>query len=134
VEKLLQKHKLKVTPAREAILKLFSYDCKPLSAEDIAQRFTNKQINLVTVYRTLATFEKAGILKQVDLRKDAISYELTNHHHHHIVCVRCGIMETFELCGIGKISKDVLKHSKQFKEVKEHSLELFGVCRTCTKR
>jgi Fur family ferric uptake transcriptional regulator len=73
-------------------------------------------------------------LKRVDLRKGSAYYELNSaHHHHHVVCTACGEIEGFELCGVEKLSKEVLAKSKKFKSVSAHSLELFGVCESCSK-
>ena len=92
-------------------------------------------INEATVYRTLSSFEEKGIIKRVDLRKDSLYYELSSaHHHHHIVCTGCGTIEDFESCQIEKVSDKVLSQSSKFSIIKEHSLELFGVCNTCTKK
>ena len=88
--KLLTEAKLRTTPAREAILQLFSAGCGPLNAEDVYVKVKNKKINLVTVYRTLGLLEKANILKRVDLHSESVHYELASHHHHHLVCMNCG--------------------------------------------
>ncbi len=130
---LLRERKLKVTPARTAILAAFSANCGPLSAELVSKKLKQKEINLVTVYRTLEAFEKLGILKRVDLHQDSVHYELTDHHHHHIVCTTCGHIEEFEACGIEGFAHTVLKHSPTFKKIDQHSLELFGICNTCVK-
>lgn len=90
-----------------------------------------KKTNLVTVYRTLATFETAGILRRVDLHKDSVFYELAEHHHHHIVCTDCGTVESFEDCDIKSVTKNALARSSKFDSVSSHSLEFFGVCRSC---
>jgi Fur family ferric uptake transcriptional regulator len=129
---ILKDHKLKVTPARIHILELFSEHCKPMNVEDIAKKLHGADV--VTVYRTLQTFEKLKIVQQVDLRKGSVFYELTDHHHHHIVCTDCGKVEEFELCVVPEIEKSILKKSKSFKHISEHSLELFGVCKACVKQ
>lgn len=142
VEKLgyiLKEAGLKNTPARRFILEIFSSDCKPINAEYIQQALmskstsstSSKTVNLVTIYRTLASLEKAGILTKINLRKESAYYELADHHHHHIVCTRCGRTESFNTCIVDTISKDVLKKSSQFKTVDQHSLELFGLCAAC---
>lgn len=130
---LLKKAGLKATSARKHILKAFSSDCKPINAEYLYSKLKAKKINQVTIYRTLASMEIAGILKRVDLRKDSIYYELALNHHHHIVCTNCGKTEVFDICGIDTISQKILKKSSKFKTISQHSLELFGMCRTCTK-
>src|SRR5437868_3633705 len=100
-EKVLKNAGLKITQSRLAVLRSFSGDCKPISAENI---FKKIDTDLVTVYRTLNSFEKAGIIKKVDLRKDSAQYELAHTHHHHIVCTDCGKTEDFEKCGVETIS------------------------------
>lgn len=122
----------KATPGRLAILGIFNEDCGALCAEDIHQKIGKTNVDYVTVYRTLESFEKAGLLKKVFLRKQAAYYERAGHHHHHIVCTNCGIVEQFDACGVESLSKNIISASKQFKMIKDHSLEFFGVCKRCT--
>lgn len=133
-EVMLQAYNLKSTPIRLAILNVFSKGCNPICAEDIFHALKNKKINIVTVYRTLTTFEQAGIVRRVDLQKDSAYYELAGHHHHHITCTGCGTVEGFDGCGMEKLSKKVLEHSSKFDLVTRHSLELFGLCKSCVRK
>ncbi|MDB5204084.1 MAG: ferric uptake regulator, Fur family [Candidatus Taylorbacteria bacterium] len=127
--------KLKVTPARIAILEIFSISDKPLSVEIIAKRMKDKQINQVTIYRTIESLVSAGIVGRIDLRRDAIFYELIDeHHHHHIVCTKCGLLEDFETCQIEEVSKNIILKSKKFKMIQDHSFELFGICNSCSRK
>lgn len=141
----LKESGLKVTPTRLAILNVFSEGCKPVCAEDIYRRLvtdksgSNKKpgahaaANLVTVYRTLISFEMVGILSRVDLHKESAYYELASHHHHHIVCTECGVVEGFDNCDVASISKKALRKSSKFSAIQQHSLEFFGVCKSCVK-
>jgi Fur family transcriptional regulator, ferric uptake regulator len=131
---ILKQARLKVTPARQAIIDLFSEPCGPLSAEDSYKKLKSKKINQVTVYRTLASLEQKGILRRVELRQDSVHYELASHHHHHIVCTECGRLEDFKLCTADMLSKKILNRSKTFTGITGHSLEFFGVCKSCIKR
>jgi len=134
LQAILKKADLKITPGRLLILEVFSLClCKPINAEDIHKKLKGKNMNLVTIYRTLSSLEKSGILKRVDLRKGSVYYEMTDHHHHHIVCTHCGKMESFEMCDVEKISDKVLQKSPLFKSIDQHSLELFGLCKSCSK-
>jgi Fur family ferric uptake transcriptional regulator len=87
-------------------------------------------MDLVTLYRTIASFEKSAILRRVDLRRDAVFYELNKDHHHHIVCTNCNKIEDFENREVEKVLEKIAKKST-FRSVKNHSLELFGVCSSC---
>jgi Fur family ferric uptake transcriptional regulator len=130
---LLKESRLKVTPTRLAVLGIFTCDCKPVNAEDIFEKLKKKGINLVTIYRTLLSFEKAGILKQIDLHKGSAYYELAGHHHHHIVCTDCGDVESFDECGVKNLSSNLIKKSSKFKTIDQHSLEFFGQCKMCAR-
>lgn len=127
----LKKNNLKNTPTRMAILETFCKNDKPITADFIYQKL-KKDINEATVYRTLSSFEKCGILKKVDLRREAICFELNNNHHHHLVCMKCGRIEDFkENKEIERILEQIVEKSTKFKNIKEHSLELFGFCKVC---
>lgn len=129
----IRKVGLRVTPARVLVLNLFSNICQPLNAEEIFRKAKNKKINLVTIYRTLASLEKEKIIRRVDLRKDSVYYELAGNHHHHITCTSCDMSEDFEICGVDSISKNILKKSLKFNSISEHSLEFFGLCKSCAR-
>lgn len=128
---LLKGKGLKATSSRLAVLGAFSGECMPLNAEGVAKKLRTKDLNLVTVYRTLASFEEAGLLKRIDLHKDSAYYELAGHHHHHVICKGCGLIESLGGCDAERLSKNVLKKASKFSLIKEHSLEFFGVCKKC---
>lgn len=133
-ESILKSKHFKVTLPRQAILRVFIATDRPMSAEDVMSKIEKDKINDVTVYRTLQSFEKKGILRQIDLRTGKVLYELNEHHHHHIVCKKCGTLEDFEMCIIEKISEQVLEKSKRFQTINDHSFELFGICKSCIKK
>ncbi len=131
---LLKKKGYKITQGRLSILNIFSKHHIPLNAEGVFKYTKGNKVDVATIYRTLKSFEKSGILKRVDLRSDSVYFELNNdHHHHHLVCKKCGEIEDVDICGIDKISDKVLKHSSKFKKILDHSLEFFGVCNSCNK-
>jgi Fur family ferric uptake transcriptional regulator len=133
VTHMLRTAGLKVTTPRIAILSEFIKHSVPLSALEIQNELARTGSDIVTVYRTLSSFEKAKLLRKVDLRREAVYYELTSHHHHHIVCTHCGEFEDVQDCSIEIIGKKVLSRSKKFNHITDHALEFFGVCRTCIK-
>lgn len=129
---ILKEHGLKATPARELVLAFMGAKRVPRTAQDLCTALGKKHVvDLVTVYRTLASFEKVGLVKRVDLRRGSVAYELAGEHHHHIVCTECGIVEDFDTCGLEPLIAKVQSRAKGFAKVSEHSLELFGICRTC---
>lgn len=133
---ILKDKGFKITQTRLDIFNIFSNDCKPINAEYIYKILKNKKVNLVTIYRTLLSFEKAGILKRVDLHQESVYYELMeDHHHHHIICLQCKKVYNFNGCKEDSdllISK-ALKQNKDFNSISHHSFDLFGICKKCVK-
>lgn len=117
-----------------AILEIFSKSQSPLDAESVYKKLKKmqKNINEVTVYRTLSSFTSEGILKRIDLRKNSTYFELIDKHHHHIVCTNCDTVEDFENGEVEKILGKIVTKLSKFKRIREHSLELFGLCVKCT--
>lgn len=139
MQNILKTKGYKVTPARLAILDVLFRSKAPITADIIYRELLrgNKcvDVNEATVYRTLSLFEDGGIVRRVNLRKESVFFELVEgrHHHHHIVCVGCDAVEDFESKSIEKVLSAVALKSSNFINIKEHSLELFGLCKGCAK-
>jgi Fur family ferric uptake transcriptional regulator len=132
-KKIFHNTGLKSTPPRIAVLKTLLEMNRPTTTQEIYQKLRKSGIDLVTLYRTMASFEKSSLIRQVNLRKEAVYYELNKNHHHHIVCTACGTVEDFENPEIEKVLGKVIKKSSKFKDIKEHSLEIFGFCKNCAQ-
>lgn len=134
--KILKEKGYKSTPSRMAILKIFSENKKPISTDFVYKALLkNKEtggINEATVYRTFSSFEESGILKRVEMKKDSVYFELNQDHHHHIVCTKCMTIEEFKNNEIENLLEKIVDKSHNFKKIKEHSLELFGLCLKCS--
>lgn len=130
---ILKNSNIRVTSSRVMILENFYKTKRPIRAEDVYLNLKNN-LDEATVYRTLSSFEKNKIIRRVNLKKDSAYFELNNDHHHHIVCESCGKIEDFrENVEIEKILKKIVEGSSNFKNINEHSLELFGLCNFCNK-
>jgi Fe2+ or Zn2+ uptake regulation protein len=128
---ILRNAKLKSTNPRLAVLKALSEVKHPETAQEIHKRLKN--MDIVTLYRTLVSFEKSQLAKRIDMHKDAVYYEFNINHHHHIICTDCGKLEDFELCNMDRLTKKIVARASNFKSVQKHALELFGVCNNCVK-
>jgi len=83
----LKQKKLKVTPARKAILAAMLKLDKPVSAEEIGEDLAYKDRSI----------DKA-IVKKVQFHEPKTRYELDlNNHHHHLVCVNCNKIQETDL-------------------------------------
>lgn len=135
IKNIIKNKGYKCTPARIHILQVFFENKTPLDAEKIYKILSKKKetrdINEATIYRTVSSFAEKEILKRIDLRKDSVHFELNNDHHHHIVCTKCNLIESFYDCKMEKLLERIVENSPKFKNIKEHSFELFGVCKDC---
>lgn len=122
---------LKATPGRIKLLAFLSNAKKPLSIKEIGKAIGSKTLDPATIYRTLENFKMLGLVKRVDLHQDYAYYEIVDSDHHHLVCRNCGRIEDFHGCNSEDLIRHALKQSKHFSTVNEHSLELFGLCKTC---
>jgi Fur family ferric uptake transcriptional regulator len=131
---MLRSAGLKSTPARLAVLSFLN-----------GQHFTNaqeihdaigkkKDLDLVTIYRTLGSFEKVGLIKRVNLNKDAVCYEFNKGHHHHVICTNCEKVSEFKDPDDGALVARALKEVKDFKSISHHSFDLFGLCNACARK
>jgi Fur family ferric uptake transcriptional regulator len=131
--KILKQAELKVTSGRLLILSVLDEHHKPVSVMELRKLLKNR-IDQATIYRNLLNLETAGLVRRIDKKDDKAYFELADEHdHHHIICTKCGLIEDFYGCNITSVERQVLKKSKQFSIVKEHSMELFGICKSCDK-
>lgn len=121
---------LKATSQRITLLDIFSLGTKPLTAEELLKKVSKPDFDLVTVYRTILAFEKAGIIRRVTTRQKAIRYEIASTHHHHLVCVTCHTIEDVILKKDLDKQEKIISQTKKFK-ILDHALEFFGTCRGC---
>jgi Fur family ferric uptake transcriptional regulator len=124
----------KATTARLAILELFKKSKTPLSAQEIIDALPNS-IDQATVYRTFTSLKKKGIIHQIDLRHNHAHYELTDiTEHHHLICLECGKIEDVQHCNVDEIQATILRSSRHFSMIRQHTLEFYGVCKTCSRK
>jgi len=131
---LLRKSGYKATPARLAVLTVLQRSRNPVSAQEIMGSLPY-DIDQATVYRTVKSLKQKGIIRQIDLRQNHAHYEFADMaEHHHLVCVECGRIEDVQHCKVEDWEGTVLKHSKQFAEIRQHALEFYGICKTCAQK
>lgn len=130
--KAIKAKKLKITKARIAVATALEQAKTPLKIEALYASLLEPKPDLVTVYRILESFEKTGLVRQIDFRHGHAHYEwVAENHHHHMVCTICRTIyplhdEEMELA-IKKISQ---RNKKLFK-ITDHALEFFGTCSSC---
>jgi Fur family ferric uptake transcriptional regulator len=132
-DKELREFGLKVTLPRLKILKILENSTPHhLRAEDIYRHLLeqSEDVGLATVYRVLAQFETAGLVKRHNFEGGHSVFEL-NHgdHHDHLVCLVCGKVAEFLDSLIEERQLEIAKNSG-FK-VTYHNHTIYGVCDKC---
>ena len=130
----LNEVELRATPARIALLQLLEKSDKPLDVQSMIEFLEKKDIatDPATVFRIVNMFTEKGLVKPIQLHEGKFRYELKNKaDHHHLVCEKCGDIQDISDCSIDALEKEIEK-MKQFK-VTSHSLEFFGVCKSCQR-
>jgi Fur family ferric uptake transcriptional regulator len=126
---------LRATRQRAAVSALLDRIDDFRSAQEIHEelRRTGEGIGLTTVYRTLQTLADGGEVDMLRTGNGEAVYRRcdTSEHHHHLVCRRCGAAVEIEGPAVESWTEKVAAEHG-FTEV-GHTLEIFGVCRTCSE-
>ena len=120
----------RVTAPRKAILAILVSEHGPFSAEDLYQRLTQGECDLVTVYRTLSAMEEINLVRRCDFGDGIYRFEFNHaeHHHHHIICRSCRSVQVIDLCvadGLERVAREMGYGNVT------HMLEIFGTCPKC---
>jgi len=133
--KYLRKKRLQMTPQREVILNVFLGAKGHLSIDDLTRLVKEKDssIGATTVFRTLKIFVESGLAREVDFgdKRKRYEHKYKHKHHDHLICIQCGTcIEAFDP-KIEKLQKALCE--KYDFEMKDHKLEIFGLCKNCRK-
>jgi Fe2+ or Zn2+ uptake regulation protein len=128
---LLKAKSQRITPARVAVLEVLFLSKKPLTVQNILERLRGNVFDQATVYRTLATLKKINVIRQIDFHHDHAYFELASRQeHHHAICIGCNAVEDIKDCCASTMERVALAQSG-FASIRHHSLEFFGVCKSC---
>ena len=124
----------RMTRTRQAVLSVLEGAKYPLSPTELYSQLQerNVAIDLVTVYRNLATLKELGLVTQLELHQEGqFRYEIKEgrEHHHHIRCKSCGRIVDLLLCPLKKLTA-LIEQETRF-VVGDHSLEFSGWCPKC---
>lgn len=125
----LAEHQLRLTHVRKEIFQKLHEASRPLAIQDIAKNIHNA--HFVSVYRSVDSMQKAGILKQVPQGFKNL-FELSDlfrPHHHHATCKVCGTTKEVHDERIESLMKTLTKEAGL--EPTEHHFEMYGVCKSC---
>jgi len=123
---------LRVTSQRALILEIIRHGKEHLDADEVYRRARQKQprLSLSTVYRTLQTLKKLGLIEEVHFDETHHHYEMKPPtEHHHLVCLGCGRVVEFQY-PLARLVKRNVAEAKNF-EITGSEVRMTGYCPTC---
>jgi len=129
--KMLKAAKLYCTDCRAAVLKVLIKAGRPLTQEQIAQRLGKNRLDKVTIYRTLGSLFKVGVVHRAFVDERAQHFELADNCsesqcHPHFTCTSCGV--THCLTGM---SLPMAKSPYKGFIIHHQEVRLEGLCPAC---
>jgi len=128
---------LKVTPQRQAILKLLNGDRTHPSAENIYHELLKKfpRISFATVYNTLSRLAEAEKIQKLDIDPNKKRFDPCTVPHHHFYCKLCG--KVFDVVYDALLPANI--NPLNTKNVDGHQVDaiqvnLKGVCKDCRRK
>jgi len=134
VEAICRGSGLKFTHQRLEILHVLAVAKDHPSAEDVYKRVKPKipPISFDTVYRTLALFERYGVIARVQHLDDRTRYDPNTIPHPHMVCVNCKKIDDFHWPALDDM--DIPEETEGWGLIRSTHVELRGMCRECLER
>ncbi|HUD05353.1 MAG TPA: Fur family transcriptional regulator [Candidatus Saccharimonadales bacterium] len=130
-EDLLKRNGFSITRQRLLIFDLLT-GAEPISMNELI-KYAGEKLDKVSVYRTVAAFEKIGIVQRLNTGWK-YKIELTdkfNDHHHHLTCVKCHKIISINAHDLENFIEQVSKLN-DFKP-SEHQVEIQGFCKQCSQ-
>ncbi len=124
---------LKITPQRIAIYEEVLKAKDHPSSDDVYKRVrkTFPNISFDTVYRTLSSFYKIGVINLVEGYGEKKRFDPNIYSHHHFRCIKCHTIIDFSSSSYDSIAvpKEI---QKQFKVLNKRVV-LEGICKKCSR-
>ncbi len=128
----LNEYGYRLTKARRAVIETVARSRRALTPVEVydAARKRYRALGLVSVYRTLEKLEELHLVQRLHQPQGCQAFiAAAQGHQHMLVCQNCGRVTFFEGDDlhdlIGTIS------SKTGYKIREHWLQLFGLCEAC---
>jgi Fur family peroxide stress response transcriptional regulator len=126
----LKKAGFRATPQRIAILQLLYRDVRWHPTADtiyheLKRRFPS--LSPAALYSSLQTLKKAGLIQELSIRRDRVSYDPIPLPHHHFYCEQCGRIFNINItCPIAD------RRNFNGNRVNEVQAYFYGICSNCS--
>lgn len=131
---LLKENGYRLTAPRQAVVETIAFSRYILSPMDVYEQARRQypRLGLVTVYRTIEKLEELECLQRVHLPTNCQGFvAAVTGHQHLLICERCGMVTYFDGDSekMDSLIREVAEASGY--KIREHWLQLFGLCEQC---
>ena len=127
---------MRLTPAREKILKLLALQRVPVSLHTLMQADELCGVcNATTAYRTLMLLREVEVLRQVGL-PDKVSFFVLNvpgENNHFLICRQCGAITELPAESHCEHMEHDVAAAHGYTQL-YHELQFFGICLACQRQ
>jgi Fe2+ or Zn2+ uptake regulation protein len=134
----LQVRGIRMTSQRRLLVSIIQEASRHLDAASLLHlaKQQDPAIDRATVYRTLGTLKKLGLIDELDLMHlegEKHFYEAkTSKDHCHLACFRCGSIVEYTSAAFEALKQEITKRGKF--NIGVIRLEAGGVCRSCSSK
>lgn len=122
---------LRVTPQRLEIFQELGRSTDHPAAEELHRRLLGKfpTMSLDTVYRTLGTLSRHGLVHRIDSADSYARYEVRKAPHHHVICRNCREIADFEWTAFDAAT--LPDNLEGWGKIEDKNAVVHGLCRKC---
>lgn len=101
------------------------------TAEEVylALKKEDSKIGVATVYRNLNTLVSQGLLKEINLYKQGVRYDLIEVEHYHFLCDRCGTIENIKFATLDHVDHEIEQELQS--KITSKDVLFHGICKDC---
>jgi len=125
---------MKVTHQRVEVFREAARSDEHLDAEMIYQRVRKRvtTISRDTVYRTLATLEREGLIRKAGGLGGSARFDANLGPHHHFVCTVCGAVKDFRSQALDRLP--IARAARALGSIESAQVHVRGICVACKRR
>lgn len=131
---ILRQQEVRITPQRQAILKLLINSRSHPTAEAVYNTLKDEftGISIGTVYNNLRLFKKLVIIQELTYGNEPSHFDYAQVRHFHVVCQNCGkVVDVFypDLARIERLAEHLTGY-----QTSGNNIEVYGLCPDCQRK
>jgi Fe2+ or Zn2+ uptake regulation protein len=126
----------RITPQRQVILEVVAHGSDHQSAQQVYRAAQRRLpgLNLATVYRTLESLNRAGLVDLLDDSRGSLRFSLRDARppHAHLVCRACGATAELPVGGLSRLVNEIRRRTGFEPDLRHQTLG--GLCAECARQ